>query len=856
MDVPTPSRTLNPDASADGSRVEERLRPVESWFSRQGWTPWEFQRKAWRAYLEGQSGLIQVPTGAGKTYAAFLGPIAEMAEGERSRTLRILYVSPLRAVARDIELALRTPAAAIVPWALVESRTGDTPAAVRAKQRERLPHVLITTPESLTLILTREYAAELLSGVRCVIVDEWHELIASKRGTQTELALARLRRFSPRMRAWALSATLPNTAEAARAVVGVAAPDPVIVRANMPREVMVDSVIPSDPARLPPAGHLGLSVLPDVLNAIDPAVSTLLFTNTRSQAERWFYAIRLAKPEWEPRMALHHGSIDREERERVESGLKNGEISLVVATSSLDLGVDFAPVERVFQIGSPKGIARLMQRAGRAGHRPLQPCRITCVPTYGLELFEIEAVRAALASGRIEPRTPMDKPLDVLAQHMVSCALGGGFTPDELFAEVRSAWSYRGLTRDEFEWTLSLVREGGGTLRAYPEYHRVAPIDGRYRVPTARLATMHRLNVGTITGEGTLDIRYLSGRSLGRIEENFVAGLREGEKFVFAGKVLAFAFLKDLVAYVRPARGKTTYTPIWAGTKLPISEPLAESIREAMERAGRGDSDSPELRAAAELVSLQRRLSLVPGHDEILIELCESREGHHLFVFPFGGRLAHAGLASVVALRLARSKRSTFSLAVNDYGFELVCPERFEYATAIGPSLFAPGDLDGDTEGSVNLTELAKLRFRDVARVSGLVNQNYPGTHKTARQSQAGATLIFDVLSEFDPGNLLLHQARREVMDLHFERGRLRRVMERMAASPLRIVKTSRFTPLSFPLVVERQAGSLTTEGLMERVDRMRREWADSTTAGLPQKEEGLNIGPVNATVVVGVCPG
>ncbi|MBS0197177.1 MAG: ligase-associated DNA damage response DEXH box helicase [Planctomycetes bacterium] len=811
-------------------RELDLLAAIERWFADRNWTPWEFQRQSWRAFLEGRDGLIQVPTGAGKTYAAYFGALAllrhELSQGP-APGLRILYITPLRAVSRDIELALRAPAADLCPSALVETRTGDTKASIRAKQRDRLPHILITTPESLTLLLTRPNAADLLGGVRAVIADEWHELLSSKRGSQTELALARLRRFAPTVRTWALSATIANAQEAAYAAAGVGR-DPVIIRAPMQREVIIDSVIPADLRRLPLAGHLGMSMLPDVISAIDPDVSTLVFTNTRSQAERWFHAIAMTMPQWADRMALHHGSIDRDEREAVEAGLKNGALRIVVATSSLDLGVDFSPVERVFQIGSVKGVSRLVQRAGRASHRPFQPCRITCVPTHGLELFEIDAVRRAVAAGHMEPRDSFNKPLDVLAQHLVTCGLGGGFDADDLFEEVRTAWSFRSLTREEFDWAISLVREGGGTLAAYPEYHRIAPVSPgthRYHVPSARIAQLHRLNVGTITGDGTLDIRYLSGRSLGRIEEGFIAGLRAGQKFVFAGKVVSFVMLKDLVAYVKPAKGNTSYTPIWGGTKLPISESLAAAIRCALERSASGIADSPELAAASSIIAIQQRLSRIPRSDELLIETSSSREGRHLFIFPFEGRLVHAGLASIIALRLSQSRKATFAMAVNDYGLELACTDPFPFEEFLGPRLFSPDDLDAQAQESINMTELAKLQFRDVARVSGLVFQNYPGAQKTARQSQAGAGLIFDVLREFDPGNLLLRQAEREVMDRHFEQSRLFRTMERLASSRLTHVDTQRFTPLSFPLVIERQAGRLSSETILERVEKMCLEW-------------------------------
>jgi len=814
---------------------------LEGWFAGRGWTPWEFQRQAWDAFAAGRSGLIQVATGTGKTYAAYGGPLAELidevgtasealpAKGRGGRRnavsgLRVLFVTPLRAVSRDIELALKAPVEDMGLSISIESRTGDTKASVRVRQREMLPNVLITTPESLSLLLTRETAAEQLGGLRAVIVDEWHELLASKRGTQMELALSRLRGFAPGVRAWALSATVANLGEAASAVVGVGV-EPVIVQAEMSRPVVVDTVLPSDLGRLPWAGHMGLVMLPDVVRALDPAVSTLLFTNTRSQAERWYHAILVERPEWAGVMALHHGSIDRAERERVEGGVKSGTLRIVVATSSLDLGVDFAPVERVFQIGSPKGIARIAQRAGRASHRPFASCRITCVPTHALELIEVAAAREALDKGEIEARAPLSKPLDVLAQHLVTSGLGGGFVADELFEEVRRAYSYRGLTREEFDWALALVTNGGGTLAAYPEYHRVALVEGKMRVPSKRLGQLHRLNVGTITGSATVEIRYVRGRSLGHIEEGFIEGLREGQGFVFAGKTLRFVVFRDLTAYVRPSPSRTTCTPIWSGTRLPISESLAGSIRRTLERAGRGVFDSVELDAARPIVAAQKRMSRIPAADELLVECCTTREGSHLFMFPFEGRLVNGGLGSIIALRLSRLMKATFSVAVNDYGVEILCADEFPYRELLTAELFAREGLLEDTAESVNISELAKMQFREVARVSGLVFQTYPGTKRSGRQVHASSSLLFEVLSEFDPGNLLLHQARREVLERHFEQGRLGRTLDRLAEARMVVVDTERLTPLAFPLVIERLAGRLSSESILERVEKMKRQW-------------------------------
>ena len=867
---------------------------VEEWVRAQGWVAWDFQVAAWDAYLAGKSGLIQVATGAGKTYAAFLGALAEMIDlgvgqrgGARGQGLHTLYVTPLRAVTRDIELALKRPIEEMGLPMVVESRTGDTSAKVRALQRGRLPHVLLTTPESLCLLLTRENARELFAGLSCLIVDEWHDLLTSKRGSATELALARLRAWNPGMRTWGMSATIPNAGEALATLVGeersprrateshgdgkeargelgkgavgdsisaqrhrggeeeekgagarledaLARRGAIVVRGGMRREVGIACVIPSDSSRLPWAGHLGLAMLPDVLGQLDPSEPTLVFVNTRSQAERWFHAIEYARPEWREVMALHHGSLDREERERVEAGLKDGTIRIVVSTSSLDLGVDFSPVRKVLQIGSPKGIARVVQRAGRANHRPGEASCVWCVPTHALELLEVVAAREAFAEGELEGRFALESPLDVLAQHMVTCALGGGFREEELFAEVRGAWSYRGLSRAEFDWALELVSVGG-VLKHYPQFQKIRKgEDGVWRVEQQRVATLHRLNVGTITADGALEIRYVSGKRLGVIDEGFVTHLRVHEKFVFAGKVVQLVGIRDLVVLVRAAAGTTTNTPLWAGTRLPISESLSGAFRRVLERAGKhqasrlGGAGHPEFQAASELIRVQQGLSVVPGAGELLCEVASSREGTHLFVFPFEGRLVHAGAAAVVALRLARMVKGTFSFAVNDYGFEILSADAYPFVRLIrerGAEVFGVEGLTRDVTESVNMSQLARLAFREVARVAGLVMQNYPGARKTGRQVQASSSLIYDVFNEFDPENLLLHQARREVLDRHFERGRLGRTFARMGAATVVLRETARFTPLAFPLVVERVAAKISSESIAERVAKMRAEW-------------------------------
>lgn len=815
------------------TRASSGLERVEAWVRGRGWSPHEFQREAWRHALAGRSGLIQVATGAGKTYAAFLGQVARLIDDPPApATTAVLYVTPLRAVTRDVELALAVPLKEMGLGLRVESRTGDTTSAARARQRERPPAVLVTTPESLALMLTHEQAPERLAHLRCVIVDEWHELLTNKRGSLLELCLSRVRAWSGAMQTWGMSATLPNAEEALCTLLGTEATRErrgVLVRAEVARETRVRSVLPGMSTRLPWAGHLGLSMLPDVLAAIDPAVSTIVFTNTRSQAERWFHAIAYNRPSWSEHMALHHGSLDREERARVEAGLKGGSLRLVVATSSLDLGVDFAPVERVLQIGSVKGIARVVQRAGRASHRPGVACEVLCVPTHQLELLEIAAAREAIALGELEDRVAPVKPLDVLAQHIVTCAAGGGFRRDELVREVRGAWSFRDLTDEEFDWALRLVHDAG-VLRAYPQFRKVTRDDeGVYRATSPRIAQIHRLNVGTITmTAASLEIRLRRGRSLGQIDETFVTNLRPHQRFVFAGKVLEFLTINDEgVVIAQPARGTSTLTPAWSGTRLPISESLAQGLRRALERAASDENldAEPELRAARRLVLAQQRHSVVPTQKQTLIELTATREGTHAFIFPFEGRLVHAGIAAVLAARLTKRRSASLAISANDYGFELRCDQAFPFQEFITRELFTTDQLVEDMTASAEMSQLARLAFREVARIAGLVPQQYPGARKTGRQLQVSSGLMFDVLREHDPSNLLLEQARREVLERHFEHVRLSRTLERIAASELLIRETARATPLSFPLIVERQAAEVSTQTLLERVEQMMKYW-------------------------------
>ncbi|HVN40270.1 MAG TPA: ligase-associated DNA damage response DEXH box helicase [Myxococcota bacterium] len=798
--------------------------PARAWFAAQGFSPFPFQEEVWSAFAAGESGLVHAPTGMGKTYAAALGPIVLGARGapDSPPPLTLLWLTPLRALASDTGLALARAAAALNPAWTVDVRTGDTPASARAKQAARMPTVLVTTPESLTLALSREDWRERFAQLAAVVADEWHELMGTKRGVQAELALARLRGLRPDLRIWGLSATLANLDEALACLVGLARARARVVRGLDVKRVDVVSALPKTIERFPWAGHLGLTMLPEVVRAIEGARSTLVFTNVRSAAETWYQALLEARPDWAGTIALHHGSIERDVRDWVESGLRGGRLRAVVCTSSLDLGVDFAPVEQVLQIGSPKGVARLLQRAGRSGHRPGEISRITVVPTQAIELVEAAGARLAASERRIEARPAVLDPHDVLVQHLVTCALGGGFRPDELREEVRGTHAYAAMTDAQWQWALDFVVHGGASLNAYPEYRRVViGGDGVARVPDRAIARRHRMSIGTIVSETSITVQFRNGAKLGQVEEGFVASLKPGDCFAFAGRIVEFVRVRELTAWVRPAASRSARVPRWTGGRMALTSALGDATRALIAAARHGDYTSPELLRVRPLLELQARWSALPGEREWLVESIATREGHGLFFYPFEGRLAHFGLATLFSYRLARASPATFSITANDYGFGLVSPQPAPLSLGtLGKLLAAPG-VEHDMLSGLNATELARRHFREIARIAGLVFQGYPGEPHPARQLQASSALLYDVFAEYDRDNPLLAQARREVLVHRLEAPRLTAALARLRASAAVLTRPARPTPFAFPLLVEIFRESLTTEALEARVARM-----------------------------------
>ena len=824
---------------------QQRLAPIEAWFSQQGWTPMAFQRQSWNAYLDGDSGLIQVPTGSGKTYAAVMGPIAELVAEGKPAGLRLLVITPLRALSRDLALAIEAPISAM-GWPLrVAIRNGDTSSTERSKQLRTPPQILITTPESLSVLLSNPKAPALFAQLQAVVLDEWHELMGSKRGVQAELCLSWLRRLRPQLRTWAISATIGNLNEAAQAAVGVdASPSlrqPRLITAPIQRTTAIRSLLPDSIDGFPWGGHLGLRMYEELVAGLDPGMSTLLFTNTRNQAERWHQCLRFACPEMEGALALHHSAIDRAEREAIEAQVKSGALRWVVCTSSLDLGVDFQPVERVVQIGSAKNLARLLQRAGRSAHCPGGTSQVLFMPTNALELLEVSAMRRGLSNGLVEHRRPPQLPIDVLLQHLVTLACGAGFVPGEQLESVRRCWSFRDLTDSQWQWCLDVLEHGGQCLAAYPRYRKLvrcnlnddsAVADGepfRYRVVDKSIARLHRFNIGTITADRSVTVRFVRGSVIGHVEEAFISRLKPGDVFFFAGRQLEFVRLREMTAQVKASNRKSSTVPAWAGGQMALSDLLSEHLRLEIDRCARAlaseaELDTPELQALEPLLQRQHDLSCLPRRDELLVEHCRSREGSHLFVYPFEGRFVHEGIGFLWAWRLARHRASTITVSVNDYGFELLAPKGYPFDELLelhGNELLDLENLEADLEQALNFSELCRRRFRGIAQVSGLITQAMPGQNKTGGQLQISAALLFDVFQKHEPDHLLLEQARREVLEEQLEQPRLRSALTRMASSSWQQQRIPRPGPLAFPLLVERLNNRLSNETLLERVQRL-----------------------------------
>lgn len=805
---------------------------VNQFFDSVGGKPFKFQRDCWASYLAGDSGLLHSATGTGKTLAVWMGPLLswmkqnpdpEQWNAKKPPAAKVLWLTPLRALAGDTENSLRQPIEAMgLPWRL-EGRTGDSKQSVKTRQLRSLPTALVTTPESLTLMLTHESLLESFKTLEAVIVDEWHELLGTKRGIQTELALARLRQLNPALRTWGVSATLGNLDNALSSLLGSRPQGATkIIRGVPKKKIRFQSILPPVIERFPWAGHIGTKMVPHVAAEVENVRSALIFANTRSQTELWYQQLLQHRSDWAGQIALHHGSLDGSVRTWVERGLRDGKLRAVVCTSSLDLGVDFTAVDLVVQIGSPKGSARLLQRAGRSGHQPGAESRLAFVPTHALELVELAAARDAISRGDLEARPLLSKPLDVLTQHAVTIAIGGGFDGEALLEEIRTTRAYENLSDEEWNWVLQFVVRGGESLTAYPEFHRVKiNEEGRYAVTDKRVIRKHRMNIGTIVSDAAMQVRFLKGGALGTVEESFLSRLKPGERFLFGGKVVELVLIRDNIAYVRRSKGAPDTVPRWMGGRMPLSSELSSAMRRRLEEASQGIYRGEEMKALRPLMELQKKWSTLPRRDELLIEQIKTREGHQIFIYPFAGRLAHEGLAAILALRLSRRCPITFTMACNDYGIVLQSHEEAPLHDAIASGLFDSETVVADILESLNATEMSKRQFRQIARIAGLIHQGLPGDRKPSRHLQASSNLFFDVFREYDPGNLLLLQSQREVLEQQLEASRLENAMSRIVGHLIITKSPPKITPLGFPLWVDKLRERVSSESLSDRIRKM-----------------------------------
>ena len=809
---------------------DARLKPGLDYFFQKGWSPFPFQVQTWNDYLDGKSGLLNAPTGSGKTFALWFGVLLNYIQNNssdwqkpRKNGLQIIWVTPLRALAQDLQKAMQEACDGLgIPWT-VAVRNGDTDAKTRASFKRNPPECLITTPETLHILLSQKETEPLFENLRCVVVDEWHELVGNKRGVQVQLALAYLqaRCQHPFMR-WAISATLGNLEQAAKTLLGNELPQH-IIKANIQKEIRISSLFPEEIEKYPWSGHLGIRMIDQVIQTIEEGKSVLVFTNTRSQTEMWYQKILEIRPDWAGWMAMHHGSLDSQIRTWVENALHDGILKVVVCTSSLDLGVDFRPVDRVVQIGSPKGVSRFVQRAGRAGHQPGLPSLVYFVPTNALELIEAAALRNAIEQDDLESQFPPTLPYDVLIQFLVTLAVGEGFEPNALYDIIKKTESYASLSPEEYQWILEFITKGGSSLGSYDDFLKVViEEDGMYRVKNKKIAMKHRLSMGTIVSDVSMKVKFKNGAYLGTVEEYFIAKLKVGDRFYFAGRNLELLYVKGLDAVVQVTTKKANQVVSWMGARMSLSSKLSQQIQEIFKAYNQGIVGSEEVRQVLPILDLQQQLSLVPDAQTFLIESLQTREGFHLFFYPFEGRMVHELLSALLAYRIAQRLPVSFSMAMNDYGFELFSDVQLDIEELLEEDLFSLDHLAEDILHCINESELAKRKFREIASIAGLVFQGYPGKPTSFKHIQTNSGLLFQVFEDYEPDNLLLKQARAEVLNQQMEQELLIEAVRKINRQSIQVRYPSQLTPFSFPILVDRLSRtSLSSESVEDKIAKI-----------------------------------
>ncbi len=761
------------------------------WFARRGWTPHPHQLALLAAAREGRSALLIAPTGGGKTLAGFLPSLVELAEGPREG-LHTLYISPLKALAIDVHRNLTAPIEELGLSIRCETRTGDTPAHKRQRQREHPPQMLMTTPESLALLLSYGEAAQMFGGLGAIIIDELHALAGSKRGDLLALGLARLRRLAPGCRRIGLSATVAWPDDLA-AWLGSGGAE--VVRLVAQGGAKPEVSILATRAELPWSGHMALHALAEVYEAIKRHRTTLVFVNTRAQAELCFHELWRLNQDHLP-IALHHGSLAVEQRRKVEAWMARGRLRAVVATSSLDLGIDWGDVDLVVQVGAPKGVSRLTQRIGRANHRLDEPSRALLVPANRFEVLECRAALSALRRGQLDGERPRPGGLDVLAQHILGMACAGPFAADALFAEVASAAPYAGLVRADFDAALGFVENGGYALSSYERWRKLFRDSiGRYHVVSDAVARRYRMNIGTIVEASMLKVRLRRGKVLGEVEEYFAGTLTPGDTFMFAGQLLAFEGIQGNDVIASRASGGAPKVPAYEGGRLPLSTHLADGVR-ALLADSRQWRDLPE--PVQEWLRLQRYRSLLPGPEGLLVEGFPRGPHDYLVAYCFEGRNAHQTLGMLLTRRMERAGLKPLGFVATDYVLAVWSLEPVRDLDA----LLDEDMLGDDLEAWLAESSLIRRTFRTVAIIAGLIERKHPGHEKTGRQVTFSADLIYDVLRKHQGDHLLLRAARADAA-----RGLtdIRRLGDLLARIKGRIThrRLERVSPLAVPVLLE-----------------------------------------------------
>ncbi len=784
--------------------------------------------------MDGKHGLLNAPTGSGKTYALWFPIVLDyIRKNPNYRTkhkkgLKAIWITPLRALSQEIKQSAERITQDLGTQMTVGIRTGDTSAAERARQKKSMPDLLITTPESLQLLLSAKGYDKVFKNCAAVVVDEWHELLGSKRGVQMELGLSRLKTICNDLRIWGISATIGNLEQAREVLLGPtskALSNSVLIKANLNKKITVKSIIPKKMETFPWRGHLGLHLLEEVVPIINKSKTTLLFTNTRGQCEIWFQKILEKHPEYAGEIAMHHGSINKDTRLWVEQAIRNESLKAVVCTSSLDLGVDFAPVETVIQIGGPKGVARFLQRAGRSGHKPGKESVIYFLPTHAIELIEASAMQKAVLNAAVEDRIPYLNSYDVLIQYLTTLAVSDGFYPDEIYKEVRQTFCYQTLTEEIWQWLLNFLVMGSQSLKSYDEYKKVeVDADGRFKVNSLAIARRHRFQIGTIVGDASLSVRYQKGGYIGTIEESFISKMSPGDVFTFAGRNLEFIRIKGMTAQVRNSSKRSNKIPSWMGGRLSFSAKMSELLRQELYSAELPIAEQAiEIKSLASMFAKQREESIVPQPHQLLIETFKTNDGYHHIFYPFEGRAIHEGMSSLLAYRISLLSPITCSLAFNDYGFELLSDKPIDIHAVLDNDLFTPEYMLSDLQKSLNSNEMARRKFRDIAVISGMVFTGYPEKGVKMKHLQSSSQLLFDVFKDFEDDNLLYQQAFTETFEHQLEEGRLRLALERIAKQEIVWKKCQNPTPFSFPIITDRLREKLSNEKLADRIKRMTR---------------------------------